>query len=97
MNTNKNKGEKSPHQKQVIQERILNKKQFLNVKELCAFTGWSQSHVYKLTMNKELPYYKPNRKTLFFKLADIDNYISRVRISSREELEKQADNHSKVA
>lgn len=60
----------------------------LNFKEAIEFLGVSKSMLYKLTHKKEIPYYKPNGKLIFFKKSELEEWILGNRISSiSEEME----------
>lgn len=49
--------------------------QFLNVKEAAVFLSLSERWLYKLAKRRIIPSYKPQKK-LYFKKADLINYIS---------------------
>ncbi len=50
-------------------------KNILTLKEACAYTGFSKSHLYKLTHFRKIDHYKPNGKNIFFKKEDIVAYL----------------------
>lgn len=52
-------------------------KPVLNMDELCLYLGMSKNYVYKLTSNNILPYSKPFGKLIFFKRADVDEFMLR--------------------
>jgi len=55
---------------------MLSRKNILTVDELEAYTGFSKSYIYKLTMDRMIPYYKrEGGKILFFKRSEIDDWI----------------------
>lgn len=76
---------------------LLSNKKVLTVKELSAFTGWSESHIYKLTMAKILPHYKmrENGKMLFFKRKEIEKYMTACKKKTQEEIKVEASSLSK--
>ena len=43
----------------------------LTTTELAEYLGVSQSQIYKLTMNMEIPHYKPKGKTIYFDRKEI--------------------------
>lgn len=60
----------------------------INFKEAIELLGISKSTLYKLTHKKEIPYYKPNGKLIFFKREELMAWVFSTRVSSvREELE----------
>lgn len=42
-----------------IEERYFSNKEMLTTTEVAEYLGVSQSQIYKLTMNMEIPHYKP--------------------------------------
>ncbi len=49
-----------------IEERYFSNKEMLTTTEVAEYLGVSQSQIYKLTMNMEIPHYKPQGKTIYF-------------------------------
>jgi excisionase family DNA binding protein len=62
----------------------------LTIQEASRYTGLSSSFLYKLTSKNEISFYKPNGKKIYFLKRDLDRYILRVRIKSKEEQKKFA-------
>ena len=46
--------------------------------------------MYKLTSSKSIPHYCPQGKRLYFKRADLDNWLLRNRKDSQGEVDQQA-------
>jgi excisionase family DNA binding protein len=65
------------------------KKQFISVIEASAYTGFSIKYLYQLVHQRAIPFYKPGRK-LFFKVSELDSWISKSRIKTFEEIEQDA-------
>lgn len=65
-------------------------KEILTLNELAEYTGFSKSHIYKLTHRNEIPHYKPSGKVIFFKLSEINEWLLQNRIASNSEIEQQA-------
>lgn len=51
---------------QVASRVAINTKDVLTSDEAAVYLGVSKSFLYKLTMRKEIPHYKPNGKLCFF-------------------------------
>ena len=49
-------------------------KTVLNLNEVCILTGYSKSHIYKLTYSGRIPCYKQH-KMLFFDRLEIENWL----------------------
>jgi excisionase family DNA binding protein len=62
------------------------KKKFLSVVEAAAYTGFSPKYIYQLVHRGEIPYHKPTGRKLFFKVEDLDNWISISRYKSVNEI-----------
>jgi len=52
-------------------------KNILNLSEAAILTGYSKSHLYKLTHFKKIDHYKPNGKNIFFKKEDLETFLLR--------------------
>lgn len=66
-------------------------KEVLTLSEAAAYLNLSKSYLYKMTMKKEIPYFKPMGKVCYFNKSDLDNWLHQNRISTDEELQQQAD------
>lgn len=65
-------------------------KEFLTVEELCQYTGLKKSCIYKLTMNRTIPHYKPTGRTCFFKRTEVEAWMTENRVATSEELDDRA-------
>lgn len=65
-------------------------KQVLTADEAADYLGITRSYLYKMTMRKEIPYYKPNGKNLYFDLDELNSWIKKCRVSSQFEIEERA-------
>ncbi len=79
-------------------ETLINKqevllKQVLNLNEAAKYLDISKSHLYKLTSRKEIPFYCPQGKRLYFKKSELDQWLTRNRSASLTELETRAANY----
>ena len=71
-------------------EQTMLQKERLDFNEACLHTGFSHSHMYKLTSKGEIPFSKPNGKKIYFSRKDLDVWLLRNRRSSQDELDQQA-------
>ena len=69
---------------------LLSAKKVLNIQDCATLTGLSVSHLYKLTCRKQIPYYKPNNKFLYFDRAEIEAWMKQGRVGTEEEIETMA-------
>ena len=60
-----------------IKNLLLQNKKVLTINGLAKYTGYSKSHIYKLTCRNSIPYFKPSGKIIFFNKEEIDNWLLR--------------------
>ncbi|MCW5516157.1 helix-turn-helix domain-containing protein [Muriicola sp. Z0-33] len=70
-------------------------KTIFNLSDAAMYTGYSKSHLYKLTHFKRITHFKPNGKNIFFKKQSLDDYLlqNRVEAVSADDVEAQAANY----
>lgn len=73
-----------------MSDNIILTKEVLNLNELAQYTGFSKSHIYKLTHQNKIPHYKPNGKCIFFNLKEINEWLMQNKTSSISEVEQEA-------
>ena len=73
-----------------IETRLLSQKTVLNLDEVSEFTGLSKSHLYKLTSQGLIPHYKPNGKYIFFNRLELEKWLLRNPVKTRDQIEAQA-------
>ena len=64
--------------------------ELLTTAQAAEYLGIKKSYLHKMMMRKEIPFYKPNGKLCFFDRTELDNWLRRIRISTKEEVEQQA-------
>ena len=65
-------------------------KQVLDAKEAAEYLGVSVHHIYRLTSTHRVPYHKPAGGRIYFKLADLVEYLTSGRVCSRDEIDALA-------
>lgn len=58
------------------------------------YLGLKPSYLYKMMMRRAIPYYKPGGKLCFFAKADLDAWLTRVRVKSQSEIDSEAARYS---
>lgn len=77
--------------KEMIREAVAAcHKEVLSVKEAAAYLGVGISHLYKMMQARELPFSRPGGKKCFFRRSDLEEWMTRGRVSADEELTLQA-------
>ena len=74
------------NKKKQIKLSDITTKKVLTTDELVAYTGWSRSFIYKLTMSRSIPFSKPNGKTCFFDREEIEEYLMSAKVKSTAEV-----------
>lgn len=62
----------------------------LTAAEAAAYLGVSLSCLYKWTMNRVVPHYKPNGKLCYFERAELEKWMMSNRVATEQELETKA-------
>jgi len=64
-------------------------KEILTLEEAADFLSLSKSAIYKLTSKKEIPYYNPGGKKIFFKRTELENWILSSKSISVDEVDDE--------
>lgn len=67
-------------------------KPILTFKEACKYTGLSKSWLYKKTSSGEVAHYKPDGKKIYFKREELEAWLLRNKVLSKEEIQRKANN-----
>ena len=62
----------------------------LTTTEAAKYLGLKPSYLYKLMMRRAIPNYKPNGKLCFFSKADLDTWLTNIRVKSQAEIDSDA-------
>ena len=71
---------------QLPQAETMLTKKVLTFTEAANYMGISKSCLYKMTMNRTIPHYKPNGKMIYFEREEIEAYLLSVRIKPQTEI-----------
>jgi excisionase family DNA binding protein len=74
----------------IVDKLNLCQKEVMSIEDVALYTGMKKSYIYKLTSGGHIPYYKPGGKYLFFKRAEIDQWLLSNRYGSADELNAEA-------
>ena len=66
------------------------KDDMLSVAQASEYSGFSKSFIYKMTSSNTVVFYKPNGKTIFFRRSDLDDFLTRKKILSTDQIKEQA-------
>lgn len=65
-------------------------KEVLNSSEAAQYMGISKSYLYKLTMRREIPHYKPMGKVCYFNRRELEQWLMTNRSSTADEINRDA-------
>ena len=71
-----------------------NELNLMTTTEAARYLGLKPSYLYKMMMRRAIPYYKPGGKLCFFAKADLDAWLTRVRVKSQSEIDSEAARYS---
>lgn len=69
----------------IIQQALLQKTIF-NLSEAAAYAGISKSYLYKLTSTRQITFYRPVTKLIFFKRTELDDWLLQNKLSTIMEM-----------
>ena len=77
----------------LIAERVTGmQKEILTADEAAKFLGLKKSYLYKLTMQRKVPFYRPLGKMVYFNRKELEQWLLSNRCASDEELNREAQN-----
>lgn len=77
-----------------VSASIINtQKEVLTSDEAAKYMGVSKSYLYKLTMTKQIPHYKPLGKMCYFNRQELEQWLQSNRHSTDAELSQQAQSY----
>ena len=68
----------------------VNTKEVLTTDEAASYMGVSKSYLYKLTMEKRIPHYKPMGKMVYFNRQELEYWLLSNRVATDGELSQDA-------
>ena len=77
----------------VADKTIFCTKEVLTSQEVARYMGVSRSYLYKLTMRREIPHYKPMGKICYFNRQEVEQWLQSNRVATDTELNNQANNY----
>lgn len=73
-----------------IEGLLLSKKDVLTIEECAAYTGYTKNHIYRLTSQRAIPFYKPMGGKIVFRKSEIDKWLLRNRQATAAEISSRA-------
>jgi excisionase family DNA binding protein len=77
----------------LLESQNLVQKDVFNFNETSEYLELSHSHLYKLTSTRQIPHFCPQGKKLYFNRQELDAWLQRNRLTTTEEIEKEATDY----
>ena len=74
----------------VVNKTLFCTKEVLTSDEAAMYMGISKSYLYKMTMRKEIPHYKPMGKVVYFNRSELEQWLQSNRVSTTSEVNQKA-------
>ena len=74
----------------VTANSIFCTKEVLTSDEAAKYMGISKSYLYKLTMRRQIPHYKPTGKICYFNRLELEQWLQSNRVSTSAEISQKA-------
>lgn len=71
-------------------------KEVLTLDECSTFTGYSKNHLYRLTSQRVIPFYKPMGGTIYFKKQEIEEWLLQNRQATEAEINSKATTYCRT-
>lgn len=68
-------------------------KEVLTSDEAARYIGISKSYLYKLTMERKIPHFKPMGKMCFFNRQELEQWLQTNRVATTDDIEQQAQTY----
>ena len=75
---------------EVKRNTLLAAKKVLNVDDVVTLTGMTKAYIYTLTSRREIPFYNPNGRLIFFNRDEIEAWMMRGKVTPDSETEEAA-------
>jgi len=79
--------------KKFIEHQNILRKEILTLEEASIYLGQSKSSIYKRTSAREIPFYTPGGKKIYFKRTELDKWILNGRVIPTHEMDLATANY----
>lgn len=70
---------------------ISTQKEVLTADEAAKYLGVKKSYLYKLTMRRQIPFFRPMGKMCYFNRKELEQWLQTNRVATENELRQQAN------
>ena len=78
---------------QIANNTIFCTKEILTSEEAAKYLGISRSYLYKLTMERRIPHFKPMGKLCYFNRQELEQWLQTNRVATTVDIEQQAQDY----
>lgn len=71
-------------------------KEVFTLDECSTFTGYSKNHLYRLTSQRAIPFYKPMGGTIYFKKQEVEEWLLQNRQATEAEINSKATTYCRT-
>lgn len=75
---------------------MVGTKEVLTIDECSAFTGYKKAHLYRLTSQRAIPFYKPMGGTIFFRKSEIEDWLLQNRQATEAKINSKATTYCRT-
>lgn len=68
-------------------------KEVLTLEESAEFLGLSKSALYKMTSKREIPFYCPGGKKVYFRRTELESWVLNAKVASVAEFEQEVNQY----
>ncbi len=79
--------------KKLLLAQNIQQKEILTLDDAIIYLQLSKSCLHKVTSNKEIPFYKPGGKKIYFKKSELDAWVFNNKVTSNDELQCDVENY----
>jgi excisionase family DNA binding protein len=77
----------------LIERQYILSREILSLEEAAAYLQLSKSCLYKMTSSKEINYYVPGGKKIYFRRNELDNWVFKSKVNSVNEFDIEAESY----
>lgn len=77
----------------LIKRNYALNKEVLTLEESAEFLGLSKSALYKMTSKREIPFYQPGGKKVYFRRVELESWVLSAKVPSITDFERNLDEY----
>ena len=72
----------------------VSKAEFIDIDEAAEYLRLKKSYIYNLVHRKQIPFYKPNGKKIYFNKLELSSWITTSKVKTVQEIEQELSTKS---